>query len=213
MAIKSKAKTKAEKIAKTPFEVFGRMSQAGLQKTLKTLRTGYMRRVGSFKRKGLVSHAEIAFESSYNNTKPIKEMSRNQLLYSIAQYAKFFNDITSSESGIKQVNREQDARIFGVNKFGRPKKTLTAKERESYWKLYEQFISNEPTATSKYGSENVQRLLADAVIGDDRTFQQIAESDFFAEYMDYLGSKIMEKAEEKVPEDTPNVYSGGRNTK
>ena len=110
--------TQAEKIASIPIEQIIKMSgkeRKTLENYVRTLRGGYKRRVQSFARKGLTSHAQIAFEGTIPDKKPVQltKMTRNQLILEFARYSKFFNDVTSSEAGIKKVNREQDIRIFG----------------------------------------------------------------------------------------------------
>lgn len=117
-------KTQAEKIASMPIENITKISDKErniLEKYVKTLRAGYKRRVQSLAKKGLVSHAQIALEGTIPDKKPVQltKMTRNQLILEFARYAKFFNDVTSSEAGIKKVNREQDIRIFGQDAKGR----------------------------------------------------------------------------------------------
>ena len=199
--------TKAEQIARTPIESFmtlkGKEGRKALENVAKTLMAGYKRRVGSFKRKNLVSYAQISLEASIPpNRKQIKDMSRNQLILEIARYQKFFNDQTSSEAGIRSVNREQDVRIFGADKRGRPNRTMTSQERLRYWSMYDEYLNINPTETYKYGSESVQQALADIM------FTQGTTGEDFMSIMDRVQQKLQEEALKRNARERPNVYSG-----
>lgn len=200
--------TVAEQIAKIPIESIVKMGpgeRKDLERYVSTLRRGYTRRVASFARKGLVSHAQISFEgSSPSNSKvQLTRMTRNQLILEFARYAKFFNDITSSEAGIKKVNQEQDSRIFGVDSKGKPKKTMSAQERERFWSLYDEYENQHPIATSRYGSESVQQFLADALFNPNSI-----DSDNIVDFLNKVEEGLANKALEENMRGVPNVYSG-----
>ena len=174
MAAKKKL-TRAEQISNMPMEQVMKMSgkegRKKLESYVKSLKFGYNRRVQSFKKKGLVSHAQIALEGTLPPGKEVQltKMTRNQLILEFARYSKFFQDATSSEEGIKEVNRQQDIRIFGVDQKGRPKRTMTDTERQKYWSLYEEYQNQQPTANSRYGSESIQQMIAEALFDTDGT--------------------------------------------
>lgn len=169
----AKKKTKAEQIASMSPEAFARMWNNGKRSEMvnyiRTLRSSYKRRVGSFKRKGLISYAQLAFEKQVPPGRPIQltKMTFNQLLHEFAKYSSFFNSTTATEKGIKAVNREQDIRLFGQDSRGRPNHTMTAQERIAYWDLYDEYINQYPGADNRYRSETVQQFLADALYGSD----------------------------------------------
>lgn len=202
--------TKAEKIAAmSPEELAKYKGLSGdkqLRSYLSTLRAGYKRRVGSFSRKGLVSYAQISFEKSApNNLKgvPLTKMNRNQLLLEIARYSKFFNDVTSTEKGIRETNYAQDRRIFGTDYKGRPLYTMTQKEREEYWDFYDEFKNQFPEWSTQPFSESVQQSLAEAIFEDpdfeNATFTQKLR--IAREHFELLQDK-------ESMEDGPNVLSG-----
>lgn len=204
----AKKKTQAEKIAKIPIENIMKISgknRKELEKYVNTLRSGYKRRVQSFARKGLISHAQIAFEGTIPEKKPVQltEMTRNQLILEFARYSKFFNDITSSEEGIRKVNKEQDVRIFGADKKGRPKRTMTDSERQKFWTLYEEYENQHPTANSRYGSESVQQQIADALFDT-----QSIQGDNLIDFLDRVERNLAQKSLEQNLRSVPNVYSG-----
>lgn len=201
-------KTKAEQIASIPIEQITKMSgkeRKTLEKYVRTLRQGYKRRVQSFARKGLISHAQIALEGTIPNKKPVQltKMTRNQLILEFARYSKFFNDVTSSETGIKKVNREQDIRIFGQDSRGRPRRTMTDTERQKFWTLYEEYENQHPTASSRYGSESIQQQIADALFDT-----QSIGGENLIDFLDRVEQRLLQKTNEENLRSVPNVYSG-----
>lgn len=200
--------TKSEKIASIPIEQIIKMSgkeRKTLENYVRTMRQGYKRRVQSFARKGLTSHAQIAFEGTIPDKKPVQltKMTRNQLILEFARYSKFFNDVTSSESGIKKVNREQDIRIFGQDAKGRPRRTMTDTERQKFWSLYEEYENQHPTASSRYGSESIQQQIADALFDT-----QSIVGDNLIDFLDRVENRLAQKNVEENLRSVPNVYSG-----
>lgn len=201
------AKTKAEQIAETPIENIIKEYQGnrkGLESMLKTLQTGYNRRIESLKRKDLVSHAQIAFEASKPKNIPtsISKMSYNQLILEIARYSSFFTSETATESGIRRVNREQDIRLFGEGKRGKPNRSLTNEEREKYWSVYEEFKNQYELFSTQPYSETVQQSLAEIMFQDGQ--QELS--------MMTLLHNVEESVEEKIAQENlrsvPNVLSG-----
>lgn len=204
-------KTQAEKYSEIPMEKIMRMSgqnRKELEKYVRTMRMGYNRRVQSFAKKGLVSHAQIAFEGASTGARPVQltKLTRNQLILEFAKYAKFFSNITSSERGIKKVNREQDIRIFGKADGGRPKRTMTSSEREKFWSLYEEFNNQNPTATSRYGSESIQQQIAEAIFSP-----QELSGENLIDLLDRVEKSLSEKSTAENLRSVPNVYSGRGN--
>lgn len=200
--------TQAEKIASIPIENITRMSgkdRKTLEKYVRILSAGYKRRVQSFARKGLVSHAQIALEGTIPDRKQIQltKMTRNQLILEFARYAKFFNDVTSSEAGIKKVNKEQDIRIFGQDAKGRPRRTMTDQERQKFWSLFEEYQNQNPTATSRYGSESIQQQIADALFDT-----QYINGENLVDFLDRVEQRLAQHSMEENLRSVPNVYSG-----
>lgn len=200
--------TQAEKIASIPIEQIIKMSgkeRKTLEYYVRTLQQGYKRRVQSFARKGLTSHAQIALEGTIPDKKQVQltKMTRNQLILEFARYSKFFNDVTSSEAGIKKVNREQDIRIFGQDSKGRPRRTMTDTERQKFWSLYEEYENQHPAASSRYGSESIQQQIADALFDT-----QTIGGDNLIDFLDRVENRLAQKTMEENLRSVPNVYSG-----
>lgn len=199
--------TKAEKLARIPIEkvMTKDTSIEDLRSMVRTLRTGYMRRVASFNKKDLVSYAQISLEGSMTGSqdKPLKNMTRNQLILEFSRYSKFFRDETSTEAGIRKVNIDQDRRVFGTDSLGNPLRTMSNEERARFWRLYDEYINQQPLATAKYGSESVQQQLADVMFTEkqNKTIMDIlnqVENDLQDTYLKQQGGSV------------PNVFSGRR---
>lgn len=203
--------TKAEQIAQIPWDEISKIKgdKAGIKQLrsyLKTLRSGYSRRVASFHRKHLFSYANFSLLSHATymySGKEIDKLSRNQLLLEMARYIKFFNDETSSEKGIIHVNRDQDKRIFGTDDRGRPLRSMTTDERFEFWTLYEEFENQNPIWTTQPYSDYTQKALAYAFFMDE----ELNKLDL-AGKMKYL-RKLLEEGRSAINlEDSPNAYAG-----
>lgn len=200
--------TKAEKIAVIPIENITKMTNNDrkiLEKYVTTLRVGYKRRVQSFAKKGLVSHAQIALEGTISDKKPIQltKMSRNQLILEFARYSKFFNDVTSSEAGIKKVNRAQDIRLFGKDAKGRPKYSMSQDERTRFWQLYEEYQNQNPSKFVNYGYNTVQQAITEITLrGNELTSENLVV------LMNKLDDILEKSYFEENLRSVPDVYSG-----
>lgn len=204
--------TKAEQIARTPLQIIASLKgEAGRKQLInyvKTMRSSYKRRAGSFKRKGLISQAQLALERQTPKSKSVQltEMSRNQLMLEFYKYASFFNSETATEQGIKKVNREQDIRIFGANKRGLPKQRMTDEERVLFWDTYEEYINQFPADINQlYSSESIQQMLADVLLGGKKT-----ENANLVALLQSVRQRLEAQKTEENIKDVPNIFSGRR---
>lgn len=200
--------TEAERIAQIPIEEISKISGADrkqLEGYVRTLQSGYKRRVQSFARKGLVSHAQIALESTLSGAKPISltKMTRNQLVLEFARYSKFFQGVTSSEEGIRKVNREQDIRLFGKDYKGNPNYQMSQEERERFWRLYEEFQNQNPSKFVNYGYNTVQEGIVEMI----RRGQELTSASLNS-LMDELSDILEDQYMEENLRSVPNAYSG-----
>lgn len=203
----AKKLTKAEKVAKMDPQSFGRLKgeagRAKLEGYLKTLRYGYKRRAQAIKKSGLYSHAMYQFEDVPGNLfRSYDKMTNNQIIAEIIRLSNFFNSRTASVQGIREVNKEQDRRIFGETKTGKPLQQMTESERKLYWALYNEYFNNDSTRTSKFGSNSVQQTLADMLVeeGDPNDRQS---------FFDRLDQKLnAQKNKQNEAESYANVFSG-----
>lgn len=210
--------TKAEKAAKLPIDYIAKLKgEEGMRELrayIQLMRSSYKRRVNSFRKNNLVSHAEIAL--IYNRADfgkiPLTKLNRNQLLYEFHTLAEFFNSETGSIEGIRRVNREQDIRIFGEDYIGRPLRQMSGEERTLYWRIYEEYKNQFPADVNlRYSSEFTQQTLAEIM------FNPASENgeDFYS--WNFLGAlnSLKKELEERTLEgmaDVPNQFSGRRDS-
>lgn len=217
----NKKLTKAERLAKIPIEdIIKSGGPEGTKKQieiLKTLAVGYKRRAASFDRKDIFSYAQDKYEAYHNtlSAREIKKLNFNQRVLEIAKLQSFFNSRTSSLKGIKEINREQDVRIFGADEEGTPLGTLDKKERKAYWTLYENFLNQNPIKLVT--SERIQQLLGTIKISNElknAIWDKKKTEDLPPEFMDII-NKLKKLAEddsllneETDPEEVGNVFMG-----
>lgn len=211
--------TKAEQISKRTYnqvlENYRKTGLKGLRSDVQFLRNQYKRRAQSFKRNNVVSYAQIAFEKEKSTRKelPVSKMNYNQLLLDFFRYATFFNSDTATLQGVKKVNREQDKRIFGETKNGRPLRTMTNEQRKLYWDIYDEYKSQYKDHVNQvYSSSYVQHTLADQIIDipeflrSDEDFNETVLTQFLAN----LSSEIAKRKSMEGIKDVPNQFSGRR---
>lgn len=200
--------TKAEKISKIPIEDIVKMGgneRPTLEKYVKILRTSYNTRMKSIKKSGEFSHADQALKKSLKNSikKPVDKMTRNQLLLEFAAYSSFFNSQTSSIKGIRKVNIDQDKRLFGTDKRGRPLRRMSNDERERFWDLYDEFAIQKKASFTNFGYNQVQEYITKMVVGG----VDIVNTNLM-ELLDTLEDSLDKGYYEENVRSVPNVYSG-----
>lgn len=205
----AKKQTEAERIANIPIEQIIKMGGEDIPKLrgyVSTLVSGYKRRVQSFAKKDLTSYAQISLENSLPESYKldVSKLNRNQLLLEFARYSKFFRDVTSSEAGIRQINKDQDVRIFGKDSKGNPIRTLSSEERKAFWDLYDEFKNQNPTVTSSYGASSfTQQVLADAMFGKNPL-----SSDNLVSFLSEVKKRLQDASVKENLRSVPNVFSG-----
>ncbi len=199
--------TKAEQIAHISPEKISKLSgpegNATLRSYISTMRQGYVRRTRAFANRGLVSYAQIQFEKNQvQSTVPLKSMNRTQLLLEYYKYQQFFRSQTSTIAGIKKIQREQDVRLFGQSKSGRPLKTMTKEQRELYWELYDEYLNQNPNMNSQVYSERVQQVIAQAL------FVDFENPDQRVSFFQNISNRMEERYIEENIGSVPNVHMG-----
>lgn len=204
-------KTKTEILVNTPIEDIARGGKKNIdkvRKALRTLRTGFHRRVGVINRSGEFSHALYQYEESlppgYKEV-PINKMGWNAMLHEIARIQSFFQGKTSNVKGIREFNLEQDSRIFGIEA-GTPRDRMTRDERDRYWKAYNEYMNSHPNMQVE--STRIQTLFGIEGRSEDVTedflhqeFDQIDKEKLFAK----IDTLLEKSLEQEALEDVPNV--------
>lgn len=197
-------KTRAEQTVEIPWEELVKLKAKNpedmkkLRAYVNLLRQGYNRRIAEFERKGIYSYAADAAKRSKVKNVPVAQLTkgmspdraRNTLLAEFAKYQQFFQSKTSNIKGIKEVNAEQDKRIF---KDSTNRSSMTDAEREAFWSLYEEFVSNAGiTKTAYMTSSRIQQYIAEAIFSGGPDSADGNEDAEFAEkfgierkYLDY----------------------------
>lgn len=201
--------TKAERIARIPdiqiSKLKGDEGRKQLIQYVRTLQAGYKRRVASFLRQGEFSHAQYSLEESFTPGArgKISSMSMRQLHMEFARYSQFFKSETSTLEGIRKVNRQQDIRIFGVDeKTGRPLQTMTSEQRQEYWKLYDEYMNQNPEHF--LASEQVQQIIGSA------QFLPFNNSYDISKRIEEIRAELERQRNlDSIQRSIPNVFMGG----
>ena len=183
-----------------------------LSRYVNILRRGLAIRKAQIEEAGEYSYALDKLEQANLKNVPASEIGkgrtlkerRNLLLQEIARYQTFFEEQSSTLEGIREINREQDIRIFGENESGQPKDELTIDERKEFWSLYSEYEKFDPTASSRLSSSTVQSIIADMYetgLSDDRANFLVNARRRLSLFAGTSGDSI---------EETANVYAGRR---
>lgn len=78
------------------------------------------------------------------------KLKRVDAVAELQAYKKFFGSKSSTVPGAREIMKQQDARIFGVDASGKPLKRMTRIQRENFWSLYDEFIAGDTTAALAY---------------------------------------------------------------
>ena len=89
-------------------------------------------------------------------TAPSK-LRRESAIAELQRAHDFLRAKSSTVSGARDIMRQQDERIFGINeKTGKPNARLTRDQREMFWDLYDEFLAGE--STESLGWKNYANL-------------------------------------------------------
>lgn len=223
-------KPKYEQVADIPIEEIAKLKAKNpddmkkLAQYINTLRRGFNARVRQIQKAGLYSYAADATEKrSRLKNMPASQITkgrdpasaRNALLAEFAKYQQFFEDKTSTVSGILEENRKQDERIFGVDDYGNPLGTLTQEQRVDFWSAWSEFQSQNANlvSTREYSARAVQMLrevLYDNGFGKKENLLNTAKQ-FIMDQMKERMEDYIRYSGEKTMRDAANVYAGNRN--
>lgn len=131
---------------------------------------------------------------------PLSNISRNSAYNEIFQIQQFFKAKTSDVKGAREVMRDQDIRIFGSTKSGRPRKRMTTEQRTRFWSLYAEFINTNKTAEYVFGYSNILQELGNIVIS--------GPSGNNIEVFDELEERLRKRRETGTGFGTDTVFSG-----
>lgn len=223
-------KPRYEQIADIPIEEIAKLKAKNpddmkkLAQYINSLRRGFNARVRQIHKAGLYSYAaDATAERSKLKNVPASQITkgkdpasaRNALLAEFAKYQQFFEDKTSTVSGILEENRKQDERIFGVDDQGNPLGTLTEEQRVDFWSAWSEFQNQNANlvSTREYSARAVQMLrevLYENGFGKKEDLMDTAKQ-FVLDQMKERMEAYIRYSEEKTMRDAANVYAGNRN--
>ena len=147
-----------------------KMSQKEAAETLRQFREKFRYRQKAFKKKkkNVYSPALEKMEGYYdrNGVQSPESMNVNRIRSELFHIQEFFNSKTADVKGAREVMRNQDASIFGVDSKGRPLKRMSIEERTEFWSTYEEFLKTFKNAEAIYGSDRIKQFLGDVMKGD-----------------------------------------------
>lgn len=147
-----------------------KMSQKEAAETLRQFREKFRYRQKAFDRAGknVYSPALEKMEGYYdrNGVQSPESMNVNRIRSELFHIQEFFNSKTADVKGAREVMRNQDASIFGVDSKGRPLKRMSIEERTEFWSTYEEFLKTFKNAEAIYGSDRIKQFLGDVMKGD-----------------------------------------------
>lgn len=158
-----KRKTKYEKWGGEQLSFKGHGVEYWRAELLK-IRNATSRRVASLRKKGIVSEAMAYLEQQEGLGKtPVSKMNYWQITAEVGKYHNFWSMKGSTESGAREINREQDIRIFGTDRYGRPIRTMTREERVQFWSLYSEFQNQYKAESIRYDSTRLQQMIGETL--------------------------------------------------
>lgn len=179
-----------------------------LRKIYMAMRASYGKRVSSFKRADLYSHAQTQYEMSRSTADNgrMKDYSRNQLIAEIVRLQNFFNAESSTLAGIRRLNYEQDVRLFGVVPGStEPRYRMTNDQRKRFWNLFNEYSGS--SAFTQFASSQVQNALVDLMVGPE---SQDFNNASLTERLNMLEQRSKQVYEQSERGGSFNVYSGRR---
>lgn len=140
---------------------------------------------------------------------PTSRMSRNKMLSELFAHQTFHQAKTSTVKGAREVQREQDIRIFGAGKKGAPKKRMSLEQRIRFWKVYEEFNKTYKNKEYLYGSNRIQQALGQMISGNNLKSDNVINLDDFDTLLEMLEKSQREQEEQGSYDfNDANVYSG-----
>lgn len=193
-------------------EEIGKMKEGELEKLVNATRKQVERRIKRIEKSGLYSHAAAAYEESIAKHERLPDprvMTINQMRAEMSSHQSFLKAKTSTVKGIKDVNRQQDLRIFGPKTPGgkTPKHTMDHKERVKFWRFYNEFEHQHKRAS--WDSTRVQQIVREEIdnLGPDSSIGAILNNAFIRLQME--NGPVYENGRRVSMEDLEASYTSG----
>lgn len=112
-------------------------------------------------------------------------MNMNQMRNEVFRLQEFFDSDTATVPGARKVQSEQDRRIFGTDKRGRPKYRMTVEQRSQLWSVFEEYKKMRPSDVMEQ-SNIVQQAIGQILIETDKI-------DFSMETLNKVMDKVIDQ--------------------
>lgn len=152
-----------------PSEI-GKMKLKELRPLLRDMRKEYQKQAAVFaKHESTAWSPALEKMQDYYEEKPmdtvVSKMKINNVRNELFRLQEFFQARTSTLKGSREVMREQDARIFGINPAtGKPNKRMTLSQRIDFWAAYNEFVGIEKSGyVRNMTSGKIQTFLGEMV--------------------------------------------------
>lgn len=166
------------------------------------------------------SHAYELMKDYYeeNGTKSVSRMRQSELRGEIFRLQEFFDSQSATVPGARKIALEQDKRIFGETKTGKPKRRMSVEQRKNFWSAYDEYKNiHSESYVRNMGSNTIQQMLAE-IATESATFDEDFEDGnwFTADMLADLDRRVQERKESEDWETSGydnfngNVYSGKR---
>lgn len=213
--------TKKSLLNLTPSEI-GKMKNPELRAILRGARQLYTQQEKTLNRysQTVYSHAHELMQDYYeeNGTKNVSRMRQSELRGEIFRLQEFFDSQSATVPGARKIALEQDKRIFGETKTGRPKRRMSVEQRKKFWSAYDEYKNiHSESYVRNMGSNTIQQMLAEIAtesvsFNDDFEDGRWFTSDILAD----LDRRVKERKESEDWENSGydnfngNVHSGKR---
>lgn len=162
-----KRRTKMEKWGgkTTWYDQLKPMSRKAVYDMYKEVKRQTERRVKSLASKKADSYAAFKLQEELKGTKVSKNSNKQKISAILSIYHDFWSSLTSTISGARAVNKEQDIRLFGAIGKGaaaRPAYSMSSDERTELWAAYMEFYHQYKSDVTKYDSNRIQRIIGEA---------------------------------------------------
>lgn len=166
------------------------------------------------------SHAHELMKDYYeeNGTKSVSRMRQSELRGEIFRLQEFFDSQSATVPGARKIALEQDKRIFGETKTGKPKRRMSVEQRKNFWSAYDEYKNiHSESYVRNMGSNTIQQMLAE-IATESATFDEDFEDGnwFTADMLADLDRRVQERKESEDWETSGydnfdgDVYSGKR---
>lgn len=177
------------------------MLKKDMSPLLKQAREAYKRQAAVFSRNPeIYSHAYALMEEWYNNRgkKPISKMNKTDMQPELYRLQEFFSSQSSTLAGTRELQREAEKRIFGVDAAGRVKFHMKTAEAANFWANYHAFKDLNESFVRNATSDVVQTVLGEWLKG---TYKSFREAGMEIDPSRIMGTSFFDELKSKIEEE------------